>query len=145
MAEAIYNRLASHKKVVPYEEKGADKSDKAEKVERSKFTYKRADKEISAVERKSVDEENSPTATAAPAPTAVSSSSSSSSSSAIVHTVFRDYADWKRKNGVPPEAKVFTMTGWYPCVKQALLDRFPFCWSIRLLYHHYHYYLGVGT
>jgi hypothetical protein len=35
----------------------------------------------------------------------------------------RDYNDWKRKNGVPLDAKVFSMTGWYPCVKQALLDR----------------------
>jgi hypothetical protein len=24
---------------------------------------------------------------------------------------------------VPPKAQVFAMTGWYPCVKQALLDR----------------------
>ena len=35
----------------------------------------------------------------------------------------RDFADWKRKNAVPPKAQVFAMTGWYPCVKQALLDR----------------------
>ena len=31
--------------------------------------------------------------------------------------------DWKRKNGVPSDAKVFVMTGWYPCVKNALLER----------------------
>ena len=35
----------------------------------------------------------------------------------------RDFADWKRKNSVPQDTKVFCMTGWYPCVKQALLDR----------------------
>lgn len=35
----------------------------------------------------------------------------------------RDFSDWKRKNSVPQDAKVFSMTGWYPCVKQALLDR----------------------
>lgn len=55
----------------------------------------------------------------------------------------RDFADWKRKNAVPPEGQVFTMTGWYPCVKQALLDRgwyfnpessSPYCdmkWTLR--------------
>lgn len=35
----------------------------------------------------------------------------------------RDFADWKRKNGVPAEAMVFAMTGWYPCVKEALIAR----------------------
>jgi len=35
----------------------------------------------------------------------------------------RDFADWKRKNAVPSDGLVFAMTGWYPCVKQALLDR----------------------
>ena len=36
----------------------------------------------------------------------------------------RDFNDWKRKNSVPKDASgVFAMTGWYPCVKQALLDR----------------------
>lgn len=35
----------------------------------------------------------------------------------------RDFADWKRKNGVPADAPVFAMTGWYPCVKEALLAR----------------------
>ncbi|CAM9990780.1 unnamed protein product, partial [Discosporangium mesarthrocarpum] len=35
----------------------------------------------------------------------------------------RDFNDWKRKNGVPEDAKVFVLTGWYPCVKKALLDR----------------------
>jgi hypothetical protein len=56
---------------------------------------------------------------------------------------YRDFNDWKRKNNVPKDAKVFTMTGWYPCVKQAFLDRgwyfnsdptSPFChlkWTLR--------------
>jgi hypothetical protein len=56
---------------------------------------------------------------------------------------YRDFNDWKRKNSVPKDAKVFTMTGWYPCVKQALIDRgwyfnsdpaSPFChlkWTLR--------------
>ena len=35
----------------------------------------------------------------------------------------RDFEDWKRKHGVPPEGKVFGLTGWYPCVKEALLSR----------------------
>lgn len=35
----------------------------------------------------------------------------------------RDFADWKRKNGVPADAQVFAMTGWYPCVKEALIAR----------------------
>jgi len=35
----------------------------------------------------------------------------------------RDFDDWKRKNNVPPDGKVFAMTGWYPCVKDALLQR----------------------
>ena len=55
----------------------------------------------------------------------------------------RDFADWKRKNNVPEDAKVFSMTGWYPCVKKALLDRgwyenpdresqyFDLKWSLR--------------
>lgn len=57
----------------------------------------------------------------------------------------RDFNDWKRKNSVPIDAKVFSMTGWYPCVKQALLDRgwyfnadptssyFNLKWSLRSL------------
>jgi tubulin monoglycylase TTLL3/8 len=57
----------------------------------------------------------------------------------------RDFADWKRKNGVPPDGQVFVMTGWYPSVKQALLDRgwffnpessSPYCdlkWTLRSL------------
>jgi hypothetical protein len=56
---------------------------------------------------------------------------------------YRDFNDWKRKNGCPNDGKVFCMTGWYPCVKQALLDRgwyfnadpaSPFChlkWTLR--------------
>jgi hypothetical protein len=35
----------------------------------------------------------------------------------------RDFNDWKRKNAVPSESRVFCMTGWYPCVKTALLQR----------------------
>lgn len=45
------------------------------------------------------------------------------SNSSIGTTLYRDFSDWKRKNKVSPETLVFTMTGWYPCVKQALLDR----------------------
>mmetsp|Transcript_5079 Transcript_5079/g.7763 ORF Transcript_5079/g.7763 Transcript_5079/m.7763 type:complete len:1548 (-) Transcript_5079:76-4719(-) len=55
----------------------------------------------------------------------------------------RDFADWKKKNAVPSDAKVFCMTGWYPCVKSALLQRgwyfnpdhtSPYCdlkWTLR--------------
>ena len=51
-------------------------------------------------------------------------SSSTSVITAGVSTVpVRDFADWKRKNNVPPDGLVFAMTGWYPCVRQALLDR----------------------
>jgi tubulin monoglycylase TTLL3/8 len=35
----------------------------------------------------------------------------------------RDFAAWKKQHGIPPDGKVFAMTGWYPCVKQCLLDR----------------------
>lgn len=35
----------------------------------------------------------------------------------------RDFMDWKRKNGVAEDTKVFVMTGWYPCVKDALIER----------------------
>ena len=35
----------------------------------------------------------------------------------------RDFVDWKRKHNVPMDAQVFSMTGWYPCVKDALLQR----------------------
>jgi tubulin monoglycylase TTLL3/8 len=35
----------------------------------------------------------------------------------------RDFNDWKRKNGVGEDQKVFAMTGWYPCVKEELLER----------------------
>ena len=35
----------------------------------------------------------------------------------------RDFEDWKRKHGVPADGKVFGLTGWYPCVKEALLSR----------------------
>eukprot|EP01033_Poteriospumella_lacustris_P014289 gene14290-10213_t len=45
------------------------------------------------------------------------------SSTAVSTVPARDFNDWKRKNHVPSDGKVFCMTGWYPCVKQALLDR----------------------
>ncbi|KAK7242865.1 tubulin tyrosine ligase-like protein [Aureococcus anophagefferens] len=35
----------------------------------------------------------------------------------------RDFEDYKRKQGIADDTKVFCMTGWYPCVKDALLDR----------------------
>jgi hypothetical protein len=35
----------------------------------------------------------------------------------------RDFVDWKRKHNVPSGAQVFSMTGWYPCVKEALIGR----------------------
>lgn len=35
----------------------------------------------------------------------------------------RDFADWKRKHGIAPEQRVFVMTGWYPCVREALVAR----------------------
>lgn len=35
----------------------------------------------------------------------------------------RDFADWKRKHAVPADGQVFCMTGWYPCVKENLLQR----------------------
>lgn len=48
---------------------------------------------------------------------------SSTTSTAVSSVPARDFNDWKRKNHVPNDGKVFCMTGWYPCVKQALLDR----------------------
>lgn len=56
---------------------------------------------------------------------------------------FRDYNDWKRKNNVNSDSQVFCMTGWYPCVKEALIARgwaynadpnSPFCdmkWTLK--------------
>ena len=35
----------------------------------------------------------------------------------------RDFADWKKKNGVQEGQKVFCLTGWYPCVKDDLVER----------------------
>ncbi|KAJ8612341.1 hypothetical protein CTAYLR_008364 [Chrysophaeum taylorii] len=35
----------------------------------------------------------------------------------------RDFADWKRKRGIEPDKRVFVMTGWYPCVRDALIER----------------------
>ncbi|CAM9516986.1 unnamed protein product, partial [Laminaria digitata] len=40
-----------------------------------------------------------------------------------ITTSARDFNDWKRKHGVSPDTKVFVMTGWYPCVKKALVER----------------------
>lgn len=34
-----------------------------------------------------------------------------------------DFTGWKRQHSIPTDGKVFAMTGWYPCVKQCLLDR----------------------
>ena len=53
----------------------------------------------------------------------VNAESTLASSAYAAGYVARDFSDWKRKNNVPADAKVFCMTGWYPCVKQALLDR----------------------
>ncbi|CAM9254394.1 unnamed protein product [Scytosiphon promiscuus] len=41
----------------------------------------------------------------------------------VVTASARDFNDWKRKHRVAPETKVFVMTGWYPCVKEALIER----------------------
>ncbi|CAN0064185.1 unnamed protein product, partial [Phaeothamnion confervicola] len=35
----------------------------------------------------------------------------------------RDYDVWKRRRGLDPTTKVFVLTGWYPCVREALLAR----------------------
>jgi tubulin monoglycylase TTLL3/8 len=53
----------------------------------------------------------------------VKSHRSSDGTEIAIAAPVRDYADWKRKNSVPQDGLVFVMTGWYPCVKQALLDR----------------------
>ena len=36
---------------------------------------------------------------------------------------FRDFEDWKRRNGVAQGTSVFCMSGWYPCVKEELERR----------------------
>ncbi|CAN0322132.1 unnamed protein product, partial [Ectocarpus sp. 8 AP-2014] len=41
----------------------------------------------------------------------------------VITASARDFNDWKRKHKVAPETKVFVMTGWYPCVKKALIER----------------------
>ncbi|CAM9140398.1 unnamed protein product [Ectocarpus fasciculatus] len=41
----------------------------------------------------------------------------------VITASARDFNDWKRKHKVAPETKVFVMTGWYPCVKKALVER----------------------
>ena len=35
----------------------------------------------------------------------------------------RDFEDWKKRQGIEPETKVFSITGWYPAIKQALEER----------------------
>ena len=35
----------------------------------------------------------------------------------------RDFSEWKRKHNYPLNAKIFTISGWFPCVKEALLAR----------------------
>ncbi|KAJ1451173.1 tubulin-tyrosine ligase family-domain-containing protein [Pelagophyceae sp. CCMP2097] len=45
------------------------------------------------------------------------------SSSTAVAPAARDFSDWKRKHGVSANQRVFVITGWYPCVKDALLRR----------------------
>ncbi|KAJ0412304.1 hypothetical protein ATCC90586_009494 [Pythium insidiosum] len=35
----------------------------------------------------------------------------------------RDFASWKRRHGVRPEQKVFSMTGWYPVIREELEKR----------------------
>lgn len=37
----------------------------------------------------------------------------------------RDFADWKKKNGVPAEGKVFSMTGWW----EHVFDMLHVLWS----------------
>jgi len=36
---------------------------------------------------------------------------------------YRDFDDYKKKNGLEKDDKVFNMTGWYPCVKDDLIER----------------------
>jgi hypothetical protein len=50
-------------------------------------------------------------------------SSNNNTISYVSNVPCRDFADWKRKNGVPADGLVFAMTGWYPCVRDALLAR----------------------
>ncbi|ETW02883.1 hypothetical protein, variant 1 [Aphanomyces invadans] len=35
----------------------------------------------------------------------------------------KDFASWKKRNGVAPDTKVFCMTGWYPVIKDTLEKR----------------------
>eukprot|EP00752_Nemacystus_decipiens_P007052 g6322.t2 len=41
----------------------------------------------------------------------------------LITSSARDFNDWKRKHKVSSDTKVFVMTGWYPCVKKALIQR----------------------
>ncbi|KDO24551.1 hypothetical protein SPRG_10366 [Saprolegnia parasitica CBS 223.65] len=35
----------------------------------------------------------------------------------------KDFASWKKRNGVSPDTKVFCLTGWYPVIKETLEGR----------------------
>ncbi|OQS01270.1 tubulin-tyrosine ligase family [Achlya hypogyna] len=35
----------------------------------------------------------------------------------------KDFASWKKRNGLAPDTKVFCITGWYPVIKEALEAR----------------------
>lgn len=35
----------------------------------------------------------------------------------------REYTEWKLKHSIPQHQRVFTISGWYPCVKEALVQR----------------------
>ncbi|KAH9100398.1 hypothetical protein LEN26_015880 [Aphanomyces euteiches] len=35
----------------------------------------------------------------------------------------KDFASWKKRNGVPQDTKVFCLTGWYPVIKETLEKR----------------------
>ncbi|EQC33446.1 hypothetical protein SDRG_08960 [Saprolegnia diclina VS20] len=35
----------------------------------------------------------------------------------------KDFASWKKRNGVSPDTKVFCLTGWYPVIKETLETR----------------------
>ena len=35
----------------------------------------------------------------------------------------RDFAEWKKRHALPSDTKVFSISGWFPCVKEALLTR----------------------
>eukprot|EP00644_Phytophthora_capsici_P008687 jgi/Phyca11/7601/fgenesh1_pm.PHYCAscaffold_20_\ len=55
----------------------------------------------------------------------------------------RDFASWKKRHGVAPDQKVFSMTGWYPVIREELEKRgwfynqdrlspyFDFKWTLK--------------